>query len=53
MSVVNGVGTPKIKRSWNDEGKNKVLFDKKAKNMLQSVLGVDEFFRISHCKIVK
>lgn len=48
MSVINGVSTPKIKRSWNDEGKNKVLFDK-AKNMLQSVLGVDEFFRISHC----
>lgn len=53
MSVINGVGTSKIKSSWNDDDKNKVLFDKKAKSMLQSAIGMNEFFHISHCKTTK
>lgn len=30
-----------------------MLFDKKAKNMFQLTLGIDELFRISHCKTEK
>ncbi|KAK2402034.1 gag-protease polyprotein [Trifolium repens] len=53
MSVVNGVGTPKIQSSWDDDDKKKVLNDKKAINILQSALSMDEFFRISQCQTAK
>jgi hypothetical protein len=53
MSVVNGVGTPKILSSWDDDDKKKVLNDKKAINILQSALSMDEFFRISQCQTAK
>lgn len=52
-TVINNKEEIKIKNSWTDEDKRKVLFDKKAKNILQSALGMDEFFRISHCKTAK
>ncbi|XP_073225568.1 uncharacterized protein [Cicer arietinum] len=50
---INNKKETKIKNYWTDDDKRKVLFDKKAKNMLQSTLGMDEFFRISHCKTAK
>ncbi|KAK2454205.1 gag-protease polyprotein [Trifolium repens] len=53
MSVVNGVGTPKIKSSWDEDDKKKVLNDKKAINILHSALSMDEFFRISTCETAK
>ncbi|KAK2403685.1 rust resistance kinase Lr10 [Trifolium repens] len=53
MSVVNGVGTPKIESSWDEDDKKKVLNDKKAINILQSALIMDEFFRISQCQTTK
>jgi hypothetical protein len=53
MSVVNGVGTPKIESSWDEDDKKKVLNDKKAINILQSALIMDEFFRISQCQTAK
>src|SRR4051812_11567443 len=52
-SVVIGVGTSKIKSSWNDDDKKKVIYDKKAKNLLQEALSMDEFFRVSLCKTMK
>ncbi|CAJ2661921.1 unnamed protein product [Trifolium pratense] len=52
-TVVNNVVETKVKASWTDDDKRKVLFDKKAKNLLQSALGMDEFFRISQCKTAK
>ncbi|XP_073225631.1 uncharacterized protein [Cicer arietinum] len=52
-TIINNKGEIKIKNSWTDDDKRKVLFDKKAKNMLQSALEMDEFFRISHCKTAK
>ena len=52
-SAVNGVGTPKVKASWDEDDKKKVLNEKKAINILQSVLSMDEFFRISQCKSAK
>ncbi|KAK2403254.1 hypothetical protein QL285_052708 [Trifolium repens] len=53
MSVVNGVGTPKIQSSWDEDDKKKVLSDKKAINILQSALSMYEFFRISTCEMAK
>ncbi|KAK2357503.1 gag-protease polyprotein [Trifolium repens] len=53
MSVVNGVGTPKIQSSWDEDDKKKILNDKKAINILQSALSMDEFFRISTCETAK
>ncbi|CAJ2637485.1 unnamed protein product [Trifolium pratense] len=53
MSVVNGVGTPKIQSSWDEDDKKKVLNDKKAINILQSALSMDEFFRISTYQTAK
>lgn len=52
-TTVNGVTGIKPQISWDDDDRKKVLFDKKAKNILQSSLGMDEFFRISNCKTAK
>jgi oligoribonuclease (3'-5' exoribonuclease) len=52
-TTVNGVTGIKPQTSWDDDDRKKVLFDKKAKNILQSSLGMDEFFRISNCKTAK
>ena len=52
-SVVNGVGTSKPKGSWDEDDKKKVLYDKKAINLLQGALSMDEFFRISACTTAK
>ncbi|XP_050877803.1 uncharacterized protein LOC127081601 [Lathyrus oleraceus] len=52
-TVVNGVGSSKPKTSWDDDDKKKVLYDKKAINLLQSALIMDEFFRISACTMAK
>lgn len=49
ISVVNGVGTPNIKSSWDEDDKKKVLYNKKAINILQSSLSINEFFRVSQC----
>lgn len=46
-SVVNGVDTPKPEASWNEYDEKRVLYEKKAINLLQGALGMDEFFRIS------
>lgn len=52
-SVVNGVGMPKIKSSWNEGDKKKVLYIKKAINILQNALIMDEFFCVSKCTLAK
>lgn len=52
-TVVNGVGSSNPKTSWDDDDKKKVLYDKKAINLLQSALSMDEFFRISACTTAK
>lgn len=47
-TIVNGVGTPKLEASWNEDDEKKVLYDKKAINLIQGALGMDEIFRIQH-----
>lgn len=51
--VVNSVGTPKPEASWNRDDEKRVLYDKKAINLLQGALGIDEFFHISTCTTTK
>lgn len=43
-SVVNGVGTPKIKSSYDEDDKKKILNEKKAINILQSALSMMSSF---------
>src|SRR3954466_8716895 len=52
-TVVDGVESTKLKVSWNDDDRKKVLADKKAVNLLQDVLSMDEFFRVSACTTAK
>lgn len=51
MKVINNVEQEKVKGSWSKDDKKKVLVDKKAKNILQSTLVMDEFIHVYHCKI--
>lgn len=51
--VINNEEQPKIKGSWNDNDKKKVLYDKKEKKILASTLGIDVFFWVSNWKIAK
>lgn len=50
MTFINNFHQDKVKGSQNEDDKKKVLFDKKAKNVLQSILDMVELFRISYCK---
>lgn len=51
--VSNGVTIDKIKVGWSDDDKRKVQFDLKARNILISSLGVNEYHSVSHCKTTK
>lgn len=53
VNVVNGVGTAKLKSTYDENDKKKILNEKKATNILQSALSMDEFFRVSQCKSAK
>jgi len=51
--VANGVAQEKHKADWSDDDKNKVQYDLKARNILISFLGVNEYHSVSHCKTAK
>lgn len=42
-----------MKGSLNNGEKMKMLYDKKEKNILASILGMHKFFWVSNCKIAK
>nr|KYP32996.1 hypothetical protein KK1_046205 [Cajanus cajan] len=62
-SVENGPFIPTIvvgneiknlpKDQWSDNEKRKVQYSLKAKNIITSALGIDEYFRISNCTSAK
>src|SRR3954470_19336605 len=52
-TIVDGVESTKLKVSWNDDDRRKVLADKKAISLLHGALSMDEFFRISTCTTSK
>nr|KYP46180.1 hypothetical protein KK1_032224 [Cajanus cajan] len=41
------------KDQWSDDDRRKVQYDLKAKNIITSALGIDEYFIISNCKNAK
>lgn len=52
-TIINDVEYVKIKAYWTDDDKKKVLYDKKAKNMIQATLNMDKFFHVYQCKTSK
>ena len=50
MHTSEGKIIEKPRSIWSDDDKKKVQYDLKAKNIITSALGIDEFFRISNCK---
>nr|KYP57719.1 hypothetical protein KK1_003989 [Cajanus cajan] len=41
------------KDQWSNDDRRKVQYNLKAKNIITSALGIDEYFRISNCKNAK
>ena len=48
-----GVVVPKPKTQWNDNDKKLWSHDWKTQHILISILGVDEYYRVSHCETTK
>ncbi|KAL2325000.1 hypothetical protein Fmac_024058 [Flemingia macrophylla] len=38
---------------WSEDNRRKVQYNLKAKNIITSALGIDEYFRVSNCKSAK
>lgn len=53
MTNVEGATIPKPEVQWNTKDEKKWYCDWKARNILISALGVDEYCRVSHCEIAK
>jgi hypothetical protein len=51
--VADGVAQDKPKADWSDYDKKKVQYDLKARNILISSLGVNEYHSVSHCNTSK
>ena len=49
MKTVNGVKTPKTIEKMDDEDKEKMTLNSKAKNVLTCALGKNEYSRVSSC----
>lgn len=52
-TVINNEEQVNVKGLWKEDDKKKVMFDKKAKNILASTLGIDTFLWISNWKTFK
>lgn len=53
MTNADGVVALKPEAQWNANDKNKYSYDWDARNILISTLGVDEYYRVSHCETAK
>lgn len=53
MTGGNGFIIPKSKAQWDDNDHKKWGYDWKAQNIIISILGVDELYRVSHCETAK
>ncbi|XP_058766926.1 uncharacterized protein LOC131640543 [Vicia villosa] len=55
ITMVNAAGAivPKPENTWNEDDEKKYASDWKGRNMLISALGVDEYYRVSHCTTAK
>ena len=48
--VVGNTTIEKPRDQWSEEEKRLVQYNLKAKNIITSALGIDEYFRVSNCK---
>jgi len=51
--VVGNTTTEKPRENWSEEDRRREEYNLKAKNIITSALGMDEYFRVSNCKSVK
>ena len=57
-SIVDGstsIGTTieKPRDKWTEEDRRRIQYNLKAKNIITSALGIDEYFRVSNCSNAK
>ena len=51
--VVGNATIEKPREQWDEEERRMVQYNLKAKNIITSALGMDEYFRVSNCKNAK
>ena len=51
--VVGNATIEKPREQWDEEERRRVQYNLKAKNIITSALGMDEYFRVSNCKNAK
>ena len=51
--VVGNATIKKPREQWDEEERRRVQYNLKAKNIITSALGMDEYFRVSNCKNAK
>ena len=51
--VAGNTTIEKPREEWSEEEKRLVQYNLKAKNIITSALGIDEYFRVSNCKSSK
>ena len=51
--VVRNATIEKPREQWDEEERKMVQYNLKAKNIITSTLGMDEYFRVSNCKGAK
>jgi len=51
--VAGNITTEKPRENWSEEDRRRVQYNLKAKNIITSALGMDEYFRVSNCKSAK
>lgn len=53
MTNVDGGVVPNSEAQWNEDDEKKYSCDWKVRNILISVLRVDEYYHVSHCESSK
>ena len=53
VDVSTSTSTQKPRDQWTEEDRRKIQYDLKAKNIITSALGIDEYFRVSNCNNAK
>ena len=53
MTNADGFVIPKPEAQWNEEDEKKYNYDWKARNILIVALGVNKYYRVSHCTSAK
>ena len=52
-SETNVSALEKPRDQWSEEDRRKIQYNLKAKNIITSALGIDEYFRVSNCSNAK